>query len=245
MIAANNVGSITRTVTDKKKGNVDFVKKFSAIGIIDDFQNNKDSHNCKLSDQGRIRTLSVQSARKKIELLRQHSGSLINASSTADENNLDNVFTTSSNANQVYSLSLYNRSNSFVERQQKHAVQQTWMRSVENLQPVPEEPGAPEAASPAKGLPDFQLPADLKPVAKDSIEAYKLQQMIEVESIKTRLDQDNCPQSVAVIARAVIIPEKLEFNPETRKYPSPEDGLMINPFPKKKATKGKKKKGKK
>ncbi len=89
------------------------------------------------------------------------------------------------------------------------------------------------------------MSADLKPVAKDSIEAYKLQQMIEVESIKTRLDQDNCPQSVAVIARALIIPEKLEFNPETRKYPSPEDGLMINPFPKKKATKGKKKKGKK
>lgn len=41
------------------------------------------------------------------------------------------------------------------------------------------------------------------------------------------------------------MPEKLEFNPESRKYPSPEMGLMINPFPKKKATKGKKKKGKK
>lgn len=50
MIPANNVGSITRTVTDKKKGNVDFIKKFSAIGMIDDFQNNKESHHCKLSD---------------------------------------------------------------------------------------------------------------------------------------------------------------------------------------------------
>jgi len=29
------------------------------------------------------------------------------------------------------------------------------MRSVENLQPVLEEPGAPEASSPKKGLPDF------------------------------------------------------------------------------------------
>ncbi len=99
MISANNVGSITRTATDKKKGNVDFVKKFTPIGIVDDFQNNKESHNCKLSEQGRIRTLSVQSARKKIELLRKHNGGLINASTTADENNLDNVFTTSSNAN--------------------------------------------------------------------------------------------------------------------------------------------------
>jgi hypothetical protein len=50
MISANNVGSITRTVTDKKKGNVEFVKKFSAIGIVDDFQNNKESNNCKMSE---------------------------------------------------------------------------------------------------------------------------------------------------------------------------------------------------
>jgi hypothetical protein len=43
----------------------------------------------------------------------------------------------------------------------------------------------------------------------------------------------------------VVIPEKLDFNLDTRKYPTPELGLMINPFPKKKPAKGKKKKGKK
>jgi hypothetical protein len=47
------------------------------------------------------------------------------------------------------------------------------------------------------------------------------------------------------IHKAVVMPEKLEFNVEVRKYPTPEHGLMINPFPKKKPTKGKKKKGKK
>ena len=41
------------------------------------------------------------------------------------------------------------------------------------------------------------------------------------------------------------MPDKLEFVPDNRKYPTPEHGLMLNPFPKKKATKGKKKKGKK
>jgi hypothetical protein len=50
---------------------------------------------------------------------------------------------------------LYNRSNSFVERVQRQAVQQNWLRSVENLQPVIEEGGAPENASPSKNLPDF------------------------------------------------------------------------------------------
>lgn len=60
------------------------------------------------------------------------------------------------------------------------------------------------------------------------------------------MDADNVPQSAAVIQRAVVIPEKLDFNLDTRKYPTPELGLMENPFPKKKAAKGKKgKKGKK
>ena len=69
--------------------------------------------------------------------------------------------------------------------------------------------------------------------------------MQEVESIKSRLDKDNCPQSAYVIQKAIVMPERLEFNPESRKYPTPEAGLMPNPFPKKKATKGKKSKNKK
>lgn len=69
--------------------------------------------------------------------------------------------------------------------------------------------------------------------------------MQEVQDIKSRLDKDNCPHNIAIIQKAVVLPDKLEFNPEIRKYPSPEIGLMVNPFPKKKATKGKKKKGKK
>lgn len=82
-------------------------------------------------------------------------------------------------------------------------------------------------------------------MARDSNEIFKIEQMKEVESIKSRLDRDNCPQSALVIQRAVVMPEKLEFAPDGRKYPSPEQMLMPNPFPKKKATKGKKKKGKK
>ena len=123
-------------------------------------------------------------------------------------------------------------------------MQQNWLKSVENLFPVPEEPGLDNTQDQPQ-LPDFKVPTDLLPVSKDAIEAYKLRQMIEVESIKNRLDADNVPQSAAVISKAVVIPEKLDFNVDTRKYPTPELGLMINPFPKKKAAKGKKKKGKK
>jgi hypothetical protein len=73
-------------------------------------------------------------------------------------------------------MSLYNRSNSFVERVQMQAVQQNWLRSVDNLLPVPEENGgATEAVSPSKNLPDFKVPSDLLPVSKDNIEAFKMQ----------------------------------------------------------------------
>ena len=71
-------------------------------------------------------------------------------------------------------------------------------------------------------LPDFKVPADLYPMARDSNEIYKLEQMREVESIKSRLDRDNCPQSALVIQKAIVMPDKLEFIPENRKYPTPE-----------------------
>ena len=71
MISANNIGSISR-VEKNKKGQAEIVKKFGPIGMIDDFLNNKDSNSCKVSDLGKVRTVSTQSARKKIELLRRH-----------------------------------------------------------------------------------------------------------------------------------------------------------------------------
>jgi hypothetical protein len=49
LITANNVGSISRVIKDPKKGTVEFMTKFNAIGLIDDFTNNRDSHACKLS----------------------------------------------------------------------------------------------------------------------------------------------------------------------------------------------------
>ena len=62
MITANNIGSIAR-VEKNKKGQAEIIRKFGAIGIIDDDQDNKASNGCKVSDLGKIRTVSTQSAR--------------------------------------------------------------------------------------------------------------------------------------------------------------------------------------
>jgi hypothetical protein len=54
-------------------------------------------------------------------------------------------------------------------------MQQNWLKTVEQLHPVPEEPGANPSSSPGRtALPDFEVGEDMKPVAKDSIEAFKL-----------------------------------------------------------------------
>lgn len=48
---------------------------------------------------------------------------------------------------------------------------------------------------------------------------------------------------VAVLERAIMMPDEIEILPGERKYPDPGCGLMVNPFPKpKKKKKGKKKK---
>jgi hypothetical protein len=118
---------------------------------------------------------------------------LIGAVNVADENNLDNVFTTSSKPSEVYSLSMYSHAKTFIGRHASQVMQSNWLKSVENLHPVPEEAGAQDNTVDQDPFPTFKVPADLLPVSKDSIEAYKLQYMQEVESIKTRLDADNVP----------------------------------------------------
>lgn len=50
---------------------------------------------------------------------------------------------------------------------------------------------------------------------------------------------------MVILSRAILMPSDVEYTPGVRKYPTPGEALMINPFPKKKKKKGKKKKGKK
>lgn len=72
----------------------------------------------------------------------------------------------------------------------------------------------------------------------------KMKEKEEVEAIKDVFAKANCPQDVQAIQRAVMMPDGIEFDLASRKYPMGSAMLMENPFPKKKK-KGKKKKGKK
>ena len=78
--------------------------------------------------------------------------------------------------------------------------------------------------------------------------------MDEVQQIKDKLAREGChgmsstfyegqtgPTSMmAMLSKACMLPEDMEWLPGTRKYPRPGDDLMINPYPKVKKKKGKK-----
>lgn len=103
--------------------------------------------------------MSEASARNKIAQLRKTQASIINSANKQDEANLDNVFTTAAKANEIYSMSMFSRAETFIEKSASQQAQQTWLKKIESstLPPVPEENTA--AIPPA--LPDFQVPADL------------------------------------------------------------------------------------
>ena len=110
-----------------------------------------------------------------------------------DEQNLDNVFVSSSKGNEAYSLSVYNRADKF-SRPQTAPVQNNWFKGMQKLPAVPEE--EENQAPPDTRLPDFKVPKELQPIGRGAIDGYRLEQINEIESIKEKLARDNCPQSM-------------------------------------------------
>lgn len=131
VINAHNVGAISRVCKDEKKGTVEFVSKYHPIGLIDDFMRNKESNSCKVSQHGKVRTVSEQSARKKIDFLRRQQGALINTNTHFDEQNLDNVFTTAAKLNDVISMSMFSRAGTYQEMAFSQQMSQNWMKTIE------------------------------------------------------------------------------------------------------------------
>ena len=99
---------------DFKKNKIDLITKFTPIGVVDDFLDPKEDQNSKFSMLGKVRNMSVNSARDKVDKLRKHKGNLISASNNhMDEEHLDNVFINSSKGHETYTLSVYNRAEKF------------------------------------------------------------------------------------------------------------------------------------
>lgn len=76
----------------------------------------------------------------------------------------------------------------------------------------------------------------------DGTERHRMEQMLDVYSVKERLAHDGLAANLKTIKKALLIPEEATRLPSSFEYPNPRSSLMPNPWPKKKS---KKKKGKK
>ena len=170
-------------------------------------------------DLGSIRPKTTEQGRRRINLIRRFQGNLIGA--TNNNMNLVDSALVERGGQDVISLSIYN--NSVTKKPSGYTQSATTL---------PNAKLRPQSAP-------FKFASDAF-AFKRSIRRPQIQEIAEIDSLKTQLAKDDIPFKVKTIKKAFELPGETEF--EGRKYPRPESYLMKNPFPKKKK---KKKKGKK
>ena len=71
MITANNISTTNTIKKDLKKKTVELITRYNQVGIIEDEVEDSEE---KYSLYNKVRTVSRESSRKKIQIIRQHSG---------------------------------------------------------------------------------------------------------------------------------------------------------------------------
>lgn len=109
-----------------------------------------------------------------------------------------------------------------------------------------------EDGKPTKQWNDPQLSTKFGLITKDATDQYRQEQMNEIISIRDYLarpqakkdEKDKVNVNIPLMKtfeRAILMPSETQHILQNKAYPDAGSGLMINPFPKKKAKKGKKK----
>lgn len=108
MISSTNIGYTNSIKRDHKKKTVELLYKYNPVGLVEDhFQTGDDLDDSKFSFDSKVRALSQQQSRKRISVIRQHSGNLIGANKLNKHDFIDNVFAHGSQ--NAMSISLYNK----------------------------------------------------------------------------------------------------------------------------------------
>ena len=74
MIQACNIGSKDLVKKDHKKKTVEIVTKYNPVGFVDDYIDPSEDGGSKFSMLGKVRSLSTQAAKQRIQTVRKHSG---------------------------------------------------------------------------------------------------------------------------------------------------------------------------
>ncbi len=80
MITSTNIGYTNSIKRDHKKKTVELLTHYNPVGLIEDhFQTGDDLSDAKFSLDSKVRAVSQQQSRKRIQMISQHSGRLIGA----------------------------------------------------------------------------------------------------------------------------------------------------------------------
>lgn len=186
------------------------------------------------------------SFQQKIDNIRRLRGDMIQANSTQDADDMEDLFTNNGISSKRVTLSLYNQPKSLLASQPNQAslfcqynnkstslVNPNFRRSVPKIGGRPGEPKAFDTL-------------------KTETEEWRKSQLNEISVIKQDLARDDVPLPVKTLERAILLPKKESLAVENPResnstYPEISTLLFKNPFEVKKKKKGKKKgkKGKK
>ena len=198
----------------------------------------------------------------RIAKLRKAYGHILQTETKASHD-FDNPFMPENRAKQTesaLSLSVYNKPDMLARPRTANV---NIYQGVKGLEPPKiDEEGNPiivEEEPVDERLPEFEVPKisalEMDPtlgyvnectaMPRTNTELSRLEQIEECYRIKERLAREGYPISMGTLEKAIVLPSEQEWMAKERKYPSPGDFLMVNPFPrakkKKKGKKGKKK----
>ena len=179
---------------------------------------------------------------------------------TPDKFIKDRISNSQSRKNLPISLSVYNRPKDMADRRPHTAyTADDLVRKLPGWKPPPaaanaegEVEAAPVEEPREPILPEFGLSKQFDFISKNATDNVRQQQLEEILSIRDYLARPHVKRDekdktyinipmMKTLERAILMPEEVQSNLTTKRYPTYGEFLMVNPFPKKK----KKKKGKK
>jgi len=149
------------------------LNEYTPMGVVDDFGEKDEDDGSKFSIMKKVRNMSRESARRRIDTIRKQNGILIDAKNhNMDTQNMDNIFLNSGKERNPYSLSVYNKSEVYKGRPFTAPNKDHWFKQFEPAIPAVQEE-QDENEQPDTRLPEFKPPKEANMIVRGALEGYR------------------------------------------------------------------------